>query len=501
MAAGSAIALSGIGLRGARAAEPKRGGRLRLALSGGGAGETLDVNHQKIEIDTARCFNVFERLVDLTPDGKLFNNLAEEFSPNDDATVWKVKIRPGVVFHNGKTLTADDVVYTFRYILDPSTTSTGRPLFSSLFEANDIRSLDPSTVEVKLKRPLAILPNAFSSQQYGIFPDGTKSWDVPVGTGPFKFKSWTRGERSLFQRHDQYRMHDGPYLEELEIISINDAGARFNALVAGQIDAVPRLSPSLVPAVKANPRLRLEEGPTGVHTDLIMAVDLAPFQDNRVRQAFRLMIDREQMVQNALGGHGVIGNDLPTPFDADYASFPQRLHDPDKAKSLLKAAGQENLSVSLYTSDAGPAMLESATLFAEQAKAAGVTVQLDKVPEDQYYASGGKFLKTAFSQDTWSFRTLPNMMSDGYLSTSPFNETHWNRPKWDQLVRQAEQTLDPDKRRMLWQDVQKELFDEGGYVIWGFINNLDAVSAKVQGLKSSVTRPLGRYDFNDIHIE
>jgi peptide/nickel transport system substrate-binding protein len=92
-----------------------------IALSGGGAGETLDVNHQAIEIDTSRCFVLFERLVDITPDGKLFNNLAEEFSPNNDATVWKIKIRSDVLFHNGKPFTADDVVYTFRYILDPST--------------------------------------------------------------------------------------------------------------------------------------------------------------------------------------------------------------------------------------------------------------------------------------------------------------------------------------------------------------------------------------------
>jgi peptide/nickel transport system substrate-binding protein len=498
---GAAASLSSIDGGMLRAA-PRRGGRLRLTLSGGGAGETLNVNHQKIEIDTARCFNLFERLVDIAPDGKLYNSLAEEFSPNADASVWKIKIRSDVVFHNGKALTADDVVYTFRYILDPSTTSTGRPLFSTLFEPGDVRSLDKRTVEVKLKRPLAILPNAFSSQQYGIFPDGTKDWDVPIGTGPFKFKSWTRGERSLFVRNDQYRKNGGPLLDELEIIAINDAGARFNALVAGQVDAVPRLSPSLVPAVQGNTGLRLEEGPTGVHTDIIMAVDLPPFQDNRVREAFRLMVNREQMVQNALGGRGRIGNDLPTPFDPDYAaSLPQRPYDPDKARSLLKAAGQENLTVSLYTADAGPAMLESATLFAEQAKAAGVTVQLDKVPEDQYYSDGGKFLKAAFSQDTWSFRTLPNALADAYVSAAPFNESHWRRPEWDALVRQAEQTLDPQKRKMLWFDIQKELWDQGGFIIWGFINNLDAVSSRLKGLKSSVARPLGRYDFTETYFE
>jgi peptide/nickel transport system substrate-binding protein len=146
-------------------------------------------------------------------------------------------------------------------------------------------------------------------------------------------------------------------------------------------------------------------------------------------------------------------------------------------------------------------MLESATLFAEQAKSAGVTVQLDKVPEDQYYSDGGKFLKAAFSQDTWSFRTLPNALADAYVSAAPFNESHWKRPEWDALVRQAEQTLDPQKRKMLWFGIQKQLWEEGGFIIWGFINNLDAVSSRVKGLKSSVARPLGRYDFTETYFE
>lgn len=482
------------------AVQPRRGGRLRVALPGGGASETLNVNHQAIEIDTARALVLFERLVDIHHDGSLYNNLAAEFSADRSARVWKIKVRPGVEFHNGKALTAADVVYTFRYILNPKTTSTGAGLFSTLFRANDIRALDKSTVEIRLLRPLAILPNAFSSQQYGIFPAGTTNWNVPIGTGPFKFKSWKRGERSLFVRHDGYRKHGRPYLDELEIIAINDPGASYAALVGGQVDAVPRLNSSLVSAVQKNKRLRLLDGASGVHNDLIMAVDLAPFTDNRVREAFRLVVDRRQMVSNALGGHGRIGNDLPTPFDPDYAHLPQRPHDPEQARALLKAAGAENLSVSLYTSDAGPAMLQSATLFAEQAKAAGVTVNLNKVPSDQYYAAGSQFLKAAFSQDTWSYRTLANALADAYVSKAPFNESHWTRPKWDKLVQQAERTLDTKKRHELWVEIQKELYDQGGFIIWGFMDNLDGVSAKVHGLQSSVARPLGRYDFVDTYL-
>jgi peptide/nickel transport system substrate-binding protein len=499
VAAGAALAL-GRPLGALAAPRARRGGRLRIGLAGGGAAETLNVTQLRQEIDTMRALILYDRLVDITPSGKLFNNLAEEFSPNRNASVWKIKLRDAT-FHNGKKLEAADVVYTFRYILDPKNATTGAPLFSSLFRSQDIRAVDKTTVQVTLKRPLAILPNSFSSQQYGVFPEGTTTWDHPIGTGAFMFDSWKRGERSLFKRFPDYRKPGRPYLDEIEIIAINDSTALYNALVGGQIDALPRLSPSLVAGVKSNSRLQLLQGPTGVHTDMTMAVDLDPFRDNRVREAFRLMVDRQQMVTNALGGNGRIGNDLPTPYDSDFDGvLPQRQHDPEKAKSLLKAAGKEGLTVSIYTSDAGPAMLESATLFAEQAKAAGVTVNLDKVSADHYYDASGKFLKAPFAQDTWSYRTLPNALADAYVSAAPFNETHWKRPAFDKLVATAERTLNPAKRHQLWLEVQRELWNEGGFIIWGFIDNLDAVSAKVHGIKKSVARPLGRYDFTDTYL-
>jgi peptide/nickel transport system substrate-binding protein len=478
---------------------PSRGGRLRMALAGGGSSETLDPNHQKEEMDTARYFCLFERLVDLDPDGKQVNQLAQELTPNADGSVWKVRVQPDVVFHDGKPLTAQDIVYTFQHILDPSTTSTGRPLFSTLFRAQDVRALDRTTVEFRLRRPSAILPEQFTSQQYGIFPEGTKSFDRPIGTGPWKFKSWTRGERSLFVRFDQYREHDGPYLDEVEIISIDDPSARLNALSSGEVEAVPRLEGSVVSQVENNPSLKLLGGPTGVHTDFTMQVDSEPFTDNRVRQAFRLMIDRDQMISNALNGRGKIGNDLPTPFDPNYASdIPQREHDPEQARALLKQAGHSNPTVTLRTSSVGPGMLESATLFAEQAAAAGVKVKINRVTEDQFYED--PFLKTPFSQDTWSFRTLANMMADGYVSASPFNETHWKRPRFDRLVQEANTTLDEAKRKEIWAEAQQMLWDEGGFIIWGFIDNADGISAKLRGVPSAVTRPLGRYRFNDAFL-
>jgi peptide/nickel transport system substrate-binding protein len=332
-----------------------------------------------------------------------------------------------------------------------------------------------------------------------IFKNGTRTFTRPIGTGPFKFKNWKRGERSLFVRNDDYRIHDGPYLDELEIISISDRNAVFNAFVGGQIDAMPDLDNKLVSTVRKNRALQARVVPGALWLPFTMFVDTPPFDDNRVRQAFRLMIDRKQMVNNVFLGEGTIGNDLFCPVSPDYArSIPQRQYDPERAQALLKSAGHEGLTVSLATSDAEVGMLESATLFAEQAKKAGVTIELDKVPADQFWTT--RYLKAPFTQSAWAYRPLFNQMAQVLYSTSPYNETHWRRPDFDRLSRQALRTLDPKKRHELWVEAQRMLWNEGGYIIWGFFANIDGISRKVRGLGTSKARWLNFYEFNNVHL-
>lgn len=502
-AVGAASLLPGLDHAGAASFDvvslaPRRGGRLRVGMVGGGTSETLNPNRQVNEIDTGRSHLLYERLVDFNPDGSLFNQLATEFSANANGAVWKIKVRPGVIFHDGSTLTADDVVYSLRYILDPSTTSEGREdiIFMT---PNGIRALDPSTVEIRLDQPNAILPTNLSSRAIYIFKKGTTSFDTPNGTGPFKFKSWTRGERSLFVRHDRYRQHGGPYLDELEMISIDDPTTRINALIGGQIDAIAYLDPQFASTVLANSNLRLLQHDAGGYTCQLVEVDKAPFTDNRVRQAFRYMVDRKAVIQTALLGYGLLGNDLPCPFDPDYAhEIPQRAYDPEKAKFLLKQAGQANLTVSLYTSNVAPGMLESSVLIAEQAKKVGVTITIDKVPASQYWTD--RYMKAKFECTAWGQRPLASQIAQGYNLKSASNETDWYRPDFDKITNQARMTLDPKKRHELYVATQRMLWDQGGYIIWGFYRYLDATSSKVHGIVPSSVRPLGWYTLTDAYL-
>jgi peptide/nickel transport system substrate-binding protein len=465
-------------------------------LSGGNT-ETLNPNGFINDIDLARVATIYERLVTWNNNGAPTNQLAAAFSTKD-AKTWKIKLRSDVVWHDGSPFTADDVAYSLRYISTPSNHAAGLTDLSSLKGAK-YRRLDRHTVEIDLAEPNAIVPDILSSETLWIFKDGTRQFDRPVGTGPFMFKTWKRGQESLFARNPHYRQHGRPYLDAVEFISFSDPTAKYDALVGGQVDAIYNLDFKLVSSVRANSRLRVLHAPSAFWVPLTMSVNRPPFNDVRVREAFRLMADRKQLVRNVLLGQGTIGNDLFCPIDPDYAhGIPQRPYDPEKARALLKRAGKENLSVSLYTSAAYGGMLESATLFAGQAAKAGVAVKLDQVPADQYFTD--QYLKAPFAQSGWSYRPLVSQITQSVLPTSVYNETHWNDPVFNKLIADVFRTRNRRRRHTLLVDAQRLLWDKGGYVIWGFFANVDAYRSNVHGLVPSKTKWLGYYDFRRVYL-
>jgi peptide/nickel transport system substrate-binding protein len=218
-----------------------------------------------------------------------------------------------------------------------------------------------------------------------------------------------------------------------------------------------------------------------------MAIDMPPFTDNRVREAFRLMVDRQQMVEQVLSGYGTVANDLYSPFDPSYNhSLPQRQQDIEKAKSLLKQAGQEGMTVDLHTTNGAAGMVDSANVFATQAKAAGVTVNVHNDPN--YY--GDQYLKLAFSVDFWGTRNYLPQVANGSIPTAPYNETHWP-PKsgpgsnFLSLYSQALQQLEVSKQTPIIHEMQSLEYNYGGYIIPFFNDLVDAYSTKVQGFEPS----------------
>jgi peptide/nickel transport system substrate-binding protein len=506
--AGLAIAGAGGVARSATAAInaslPKRGGTFRLGVPGGSAKDFIDGQYIITTPDIARLMTGWETLVVNDASFKLkFDGLAEEISVNERGDQWTIRVRDGIEFHNGKTVGAADVRYSLQRLISPKAAIGGQALLASI-DPQRIKKLDKRTVRLTLKTPDGTILDALTLYTNGIVPvgyspNGFGKANPNVGTGPYKIQSFTPGQQSVHVRNPNYWRSGQPYFDKVVIIDFPDDTARVNALLGGQVDAITDVPPALIPLISNHSGTKVLESPGAAWPPLCMRVDQPPFNDARVRQAMRLIVDRPQMVQQAFSGHGHIGNDIYSPFDEAYdTSIPQRKQDIEKAKSLLKSAGQEGLTVDLQSTAAALGMNEGAQVFAQQARAAGVKVNVKILDGGTFY--GNQYLSWTFSTDFWNPKSYLSQVAAGSAPTSPYNETHWPdaaHQNFLSLYNLAKKTANRKKRFAIIHQMQKIEYDSGGYIVWGFNNRLDGYSSKVKGLKGGFKSSLALNQFGN----
>jgi peptide/nickel transport system substrate-binding protein len=477
----------------------KRGGDLKVGLSGSDGEDTLDPHAAETFIDSARAQALYQPLLQMNAQALSEMVLAEAITPTT-ASEWIIKLRSGISFHSGKPLTAEDVIYTFRRV---KTGGPGGTPFSGAnalgpMDLGGLKALDNLTVKVPFTSPYS----SFLEQlQYWYFlyivPDGfNPAKQTPNGTGPFVYQSFTPNQRSVFTRNKNFWQSGVPYVDSLTVIDFPDTTSLQDALSTGAIDAAtgfdgPQLSAlSTVSGVTALP------SHAGSITPFTMRVDQPPFNDVRVRQAMRLLVDRPQLIDSALDGYGVVASDVYSPNDPDFNHALHREQDIPQAKHLLKAAGHENLTVTLVTAAASTGMVAMATVLKEQALAAGVTINLSDVAVSTFF--GKNYLSWPFSQDFYSYNPYLMQVSTCMLSASPFNETHTNSPTLTNLYEQANATLDASVQKEIEYQMQAYDFNEGGYIIPAFLDTLDAYSNKITGYAASASGvPLSNLDFEN----
>jgi peptide/nickel transport system substrate-binding protein len=475
------------------AATPRPGGVLRAGLTGGSSSDTLDPHMGLSYLDTARATQVYQPLLRLNAAAQTEFELAEEISPHGSTSEWIIRLRSGVTFHDGKPLTADDLIYTLQRILNPKAPLTGATSLGPV-DLKGLRKVDNLTVIVPMTSPFGSFIDQLSYWYYlYIVPTGFNP-AKPNGTGPFKYQSFTAGQQSTYVKNTNYWKSGLPYVDSVTIIDFADSASLANALVANQIDAAGALEGAQLKVLSSNAKIKTVASHTGSITPFTMRVDQAPFNDVRVRQAFRFMVNRQQLISAALDGDASVGADVSSPYDPDYDSSLHREQDIPRAKSLLQAAGRSNLAVELVTSPAATGMVQMATVLAQQAKQAGVTINLKVVDPSTFF--GPNYLKWTFSQDFYNYSPYLAQVAQSLLPTSPFNETHWSDPNYQSLYTQANATLDAAMRRDLEKQMQQIDFNQGGYIIPCFIDSLDAYSTKLAGYTAAkVGQPLSLFDF------
>ena len=420
--------------------------------------------------DLMRITTIYEKLVDLDNGYQPIPVLAESWESNAEGSVWTFHLRQGVKFHDGRDFTAKDVVWTFQRVLDP-TLELGAAATLSMLDPAQIEAVDDHTVRFTTKVPTVELPVLISSKYTAIVPDGMDREGMqanPVGTGPYMVESFTPGPNFVAQRNPDYWKAGLPKASCIELSGITESVARVAALQSGQADLLIFLEPAATATLRADPSVTLLNSPGGSVMTLSMWVDTPPFDKVEVRQAMKLVVDREKMVEAALLGNGVPGNDTPVPPsspDAFRSDIPAR--DVEEAKRLLAEAGYpDGLAVDLYTSDSIATMVPIAQLYQQMAAEAGITVNLIMSPANSYWNE--IWLKRPFITSSWGGRPTAEALSIAYLSEAEFPETHWYRDDYDALIEKANGTVDPDERRAIFQEAQRMLAEEGGVIVPAF---------------------------------
>jgi len=497
---GSSASSPGTGGAPSASGNPVPGGNLRAGFVGAGTAETLSPLIGVTPIDQGRIQNLYDPLVLVNADLTPAPGLALEWNVNSDATEYEVKLRPDVTFHNGKSFGADDVIFSIQQMAKPAT-SYAVPFVSGI-DVKGMKKINDLTLKIPLKAPDADLAINFTPYNTWIFQDGETNFKNPVGTGPFMFESFTPGQQSVFKKNPNYWVSGQPYVDELKIISIDDPTARLNALLNGDIDAMAQLPTAQAKAHAQTGDMFVLSGQSPQPMMFYMDTTKAPFNDPDVRMAIKLIADRQALVDGALNGYGQLGNDIVgkgLPWYND--SLPQREQDIDQAKSLLKKAGQENLTVLLQTSQIFPGFVESATLLAEQAKAAGVKMNLKQEPPNSYYNPSLLYLKMPFAETQWAITSLKYFYLQALATDAPYNETHWNDPAFSQKLSQAIGETDETKAQDLWNQVQEIQYNQGGYLNWTNADWVDGLSNSVKGMKPSGAGALGNMRFMDAWLQ
>jgi peptide/nickel transport system substrate-binding protein len=455
-----------------------------LGFEWAGEKQTMDPAQAQTGDDAYHIFQVYDQLIYLDDDFQITPGLAESWSLSPDGKTWTFKLRHGVKFHDGKDFGAKDVVYTFRRLLDPATISVAKDQLSFL-TADGIQAVDPYTVTFTTKDPMVELPHLIFTKQTSIVEEGSKGADLRlhgVGTGPYSQEQFVpNGAIRVLRKNPNYWAAGLPRNDCLRITVAQEAVGTLGTLKSGQADVVLNVDPSVLGALKDDPNVTLLQ--TGAATAMVISmwVDTPPFNDVRVRQAMKLVLDRQQMIDTVYLGYAEVGNDNPIPpssADAYTHNVPAR--NVEKAKSLLAEAGYPNgLKVDLYTAEGIPGMVKMAQVYAQMAKDAGIDVNVIDTPSESYWDT--IWLKKPFVVSAWSRRSPAEALTLGYTQDTKWAETHWRRPDYDSLLAEAKRTVDDAKRKAMYDKLQQMLAEEGGVMVPLFVHQVAAVKKGCTG--------------------
>ncbi|MCB1273530.1 MAG: ABC transporter substrate-binding protein [Leucobacter sp.] len=447
------------------------GGQLRLGINGGTIGTQFDPHTAFDELHNFVAVAMYENVTQLNGRFELENLLAEEVVPNADGTEWTLRLRDGLEFHHGKTVTAEDVIFSYNRILDPAVGAIAAGLLAPI---DEMKALDDRTVRFTMAKPHGWFDLALGDGSVqGIIPT---DFDIenPVSTGPWAFVSHDPGKTAVWKRFENYHGQVAK-ADELVLQVLIDNDARVNALVSGQVDAITGVPGNQVERIRNGEGTDIISRESGQFQLFRVRTDSGPFADVRVRQALRMSLDRERINQVAYGNQGIVGSDVYGRFDPAYDASLVRERDIAGAKALIAEAGAEGLKAELAT---WPGFAEAAQIIVANAKEVGLDITFAEKDEATYF---GGYLDWDFGVDSYGALSQITMAAQTDAAGAMNNGTHFSNAKYDELFEQASAAMTAEERLPFLQEMQKIQFDEGGNIIPIFRNTLMGVSDKTSG--------------------
>ena len=442
--------------------------------------------------------SVYDALVDFDNDFNLIPRLALSWEANSDATQWTYTLRQGVKFHDGSDFDAADVVYTYKRLLDPEIGSPAAAGLGAFLE--DIEVVDTHKVRFFMKKPTATAPVLLTNKWTYMVPEGATRERLQqggVGTGAFIQESFTKGDPfNEIVRNPDYWEPGLPKAECLRFTVISEPITRAAALISGDIDIATIIDPELVGLMTKNENITTLTAPGGNPMVLNMLNDTPPFDDVRVRQALKLVVDRQAIVDGPLLGIGEPGNDNPVPPSSPVAYQTNvKVRDISKAKMLLAEAGYpDGIDVELYTGPIGVGVVNVAQAYVQMAAEAGIRVKINMMPSSGYWSEVWR--KKPFSSSFWAARHPVEALSIGYRKEAKWNDTHWYRDDYDAMLDEANAAIDLDDRAMHLKRAQTLLSEEGGVIVPAFFPSIAAIRNECSGYQPHTVRYF--FHFRDV---
>lgn len=421
-------------------------------------------------------FNLYEGLVKATSDGNMVPAVASEVKISDDAKTYTFTLRDGITFHDGTEVTVEDV----KYSIDRYAEAQGE---SSAFSiVSEVVIQDEKTVDVVLNEGYSeFLP----MMNVAIIPETNEdAAGNPIGTGPYRFVSYTPGQKLVLEKYDGYWQEDVPSLDQVEFKFIADSNTAFMELQAGTIDIMKNLSSEQAQAL-ADSEFQIVEGNMNLVHAMYLNSEYEPLKETKVRQALCYAVDRDAINNFLFNGKSkVIGSHMIPNMGKYYEPEAENVYtyDPAKAKTLLAEAGYpDGFDLEITVSSAYPLHVNTCEILAEQLKAVGIHATINQVEWstwlDETYRAGN-FQATVVGFDG---TLAPSDYLMKYCTGNVKNFMHYSNAEFDQVFAEAYETIDDAKKVELYKEAQMILAEDAAAVYIEDPANLVAVNKKFAG--------------------